>query len=210
MLCTQRGHASGNKRDTAICLWVTDSNRTFYFGPVAMDNAADWMLASTLLHSDGGLHLLQGRDNGEGRVISLSRLTEELSAINSVLSTWAQKDIFFSSLSTPTACLVAVLCDAASDGTWKTSTVACMRWWRNAVKDNDGLQLTGLGSRAIWPVNTRGDEVLHVFLSHDFTLVASVSIEEAPSGNTPRLTAVPANTESNHTVGLSCSHNKKW
>ncbi|RNC52591.1 putative trans-sialidase, partial [Trypanosoma cruzi] len=118
MLCTQRGRASGKKRATALCLWVTDSNRTFSFGPVAVDTAADWMLASTLLHSDGNLHLLQRRGNGEGRVISLSRLTEELSAIKSVLSTWAQKGIFFSSLSTPTAGLVAVLSDAASDDTW--------------------------------------------------------------------------------------------
>ncbi|RNC54282.1 trans-sialidase, partial [Trypanosoma cruzi] len=47
-----------------------------------------------------------------------SRLTEELSAINSVLSNWAQKGIFFSSLSTPTAGLVAVLSGAASDDTW--------------------------------------------------------------------------------------------
>ncbi|KAF8306888.1 glycoprotein 82 kDa [Trypanosoma cruzi] len=210
MLCTQRGHASGNKRDTALCLWVTDSNRTFYFGPVAVENAADlgarqhpaalgWRFAS-----------FTRRGNGEGRVISLSRLTEELSAINSVLSTWAQKYIFFSSLSKPTACLVAVLFDASNNDTWKTSTFACMRWWRNAVKDNDRLQLTGIWFRAIWPVNTRGDEVRHVFLSHDFTLVASVGIEEAPSGNTPRLTVVPANTASNHTMGLSCSHNKKW
>ncbi|KAF5224670.1 Sialidase 85-1.3 [Trypanosoma cruzi] len=91
-----------------------------------------------------------------------------------------------------------------------TSTFACMRRWRNAVKDNDGLQLTGLESRAIWPVNTRGDEVRHVFLSHDFTLVVSVTIEEAPSGNTPPLTAMLADTASNHTVGLSCSHNKEW
>ncbi|RNF06831.1 Sialidase 85-1.3 [Trypanosoma cruzi] len=91
-----------------------------------------------------------------------------------------------------------------------TSTFACMRWWRNAVKDNNGLQVTGLVSRAIWPVNTRGDKVRHVFLSHDSTLVASVTIEEAPSGNTPRLTAVLADTASNRTVGLSCSRNKKW
>ncbi|RNC32172.1 putative trans-sialidase [Trypanosoma cruzi] len=86
------------------------------------------VLASTLLHSDGSLHLLRRRGNGECRVISLSRLTEELSAINSVLSTWAQKDIFFSSLSTPTACLVAVICPmppVMTRGT--TSTVACMR-----------------------------------------------------------------------------------
>ncbi|RNC36111.1 Sialidase 85-1.3 [Trypanosoma cruzi] len=91
-----------------------------------------------------------------------------------------------------------------------TSTVACMRWWRNAVKDNDRLQVTGLESRAIWPVNTRGDKVRHVFLSHDSTLVASVTIEETPSGSTPRLTAMLAHTASNHTMGLSCSHKKKW
>ncbi|RNE99983.1 trans-sialidase [Trypanosoma cruzi] len=41
MLCTQRGHASGEKRTTALCLWVTDNNRTFLVGPAAVDNAAD-------------------------------------------------------------------------------------------------------------------------------------------------------------------------
>ncbi|RNC51464.1 trans-sialidase, partial [Trypanosoma cruzi] len=105
-------------RATAFCLWITDNNRTFSLGPVAVDNAADCMLASTLLYSDGNLHLLRRRGNGEGCVISLSRLTEELSAIKSILSTWAQKDTFFSSLSTPTACLVAVFSDAASDDPW--------------------------------------------------------------------------------------------
>ncbi|RNC34525.1 putative trans-sialidase [Trypanosoma cruzi] len=85
-----------------------------------------------------------------------------------------------------------------------------MQRWGNAAKNNDGLQVTGLESRAIWPVNTRGDEVRHVFLSHDSTLVASVSIEETPSGNTPPLTAMLADTASNHTMGLSCSHNKTW
>ncbi|RNC53307.1 putative trans-sialidase [Trypanosoma cruzi] len=119
MLCTQRGHASGKKRATALCLWVTDNNRTFSVGPVAVDNAANCMLARTLLYLDGSLHLLQRKGNGECRVISLSRLTEELSAVRSVLSTWVQKDIFFSSLSIPTAWLVAVLSDAASDDTWK-------------------------------------------------------------------------------------------
>ncbi|EKF28786.1 trans-sialidase, putative, partial [Trypanosoma cruzi marinkellei] len=179
-------------------------------GPVAMDKAANWMLASTLLHSDGNLHPLQRRGNGEGRAMSLSRLAEELSAIESVLSTWVQKDIFFSSLSVPTACLVAVLSDAASGDTWNDEYRCLHAKMRNAVKDSDGLQLTGLESRAIWPVNTRGDKVRHVFLSHDLTLVASVTIEEASSGNTPLLTAMLASTESNNTMGLSCSHNKKW
>ncbi|RNC56389.1 putative trans-sialidase [Trypanosoma cruzi] len=118
MLYTQRGHASGKKRATALCLWVTDNNRTFSVGLVAVDKAADWMLDSTLLHSDGNLHLLQRRGNGGGSAISISRLTDELSRINSVLSTWVQKDIFFSSVSTPTAGLVAVFSDVASDDPW--------------------------------------------------------------------------------------------
>ncbi|EKF99511.1 trans-sialidase, putative, partial [Trypanosoma cruzi] len=209
MLCSQRGHASGKKRANALYLWVTDNNHTFSVGPVAMEDDVNWMLASTLLHSDGGLHLLQRRGNGEGRVISLSRLTEELSAINSVLSTWSQKDIF-SSLSTPTAGLVAVLSDAASDNTWNDEYRSVNAKVVNAVKVHDGFKFTGFGSGAIWPVNNRGGEVRYVFLSHDFTLVVSLTIEEAPSGNTPPLTATLGDTASNHTVGLSCSHNKKW
>ncbi|RNF02176.1 trans-sialidase [Trypanosoma cruzi] len=157
------------------------------------------------------LRLLQGRGSGEGRVISLSRLTEELSALRSVLSTWTQRDIFFSSLSIPTAGLVAVFSNASASGdTWNDEYLCLNATVTNAAKDNDGLQLTGLWSRAIWPVNTRGGEVRHVSLSHYFTLVASVTIEEAPNGNTPLLTAMLADTESNHTVGLSHSHNKKW
>ncbi|RNC40141.1 putative trans-sialidase [Trypanosoma cruzi] len=41
MLCTQGGHASRKKRSTALCLWVTDNNRTLSVGPVGMENAAD-------------------------------------------------------------------------------------------------------------------------------------------------------------------------
>ncbi|RNF03487.1 putative trans-sialidase, partial [Trypanosoma cruzi] len=208
---TQRGHASGKKGATALYLWVTGNNHTFSVGPVAVDNAAYWTLASNLLYSDCNLHLLQRRGNGECRVISLSRMTEELSAINSVLSNWSQKDVFFSSLSTPTAGLVAVLSNAsASDDTWNDEYLCLNATVTNATKVKDGFQLTEPESRAIWLVNFPGDNVRHVSLSHNFTLVASVTIEEAPSGNTSLLTAMLADTESNHTIGLSYSHNKKW
>ncbi|RNC35145.1 trans-sialidase, partial [Trypanosoma cruzi] len=70
MLYTQRGYATeGENKANPLYVWVTDNNRTFYVGPVVMDSAADWELASTLLHSDGDLHLLQRRGNGEGRAI---------------------------------------------------------------------------------------------------------------------------------------------
>ncbi|RNF05694.1 trans-sialidase, partial [Trypanosoma cruzi] len=113
--------------------------------------------ASTLLHSDCNLHLLQRRGNGEGRAISLSRLTEELSTIYSVLSNWTQKDIFFSSVSTPTAGLVAVLSNASANKvTWNDEYFCLNATVRNATKVKDGFQLTGPNSEVMWPVNIPG------------------------------------------------------
>ncbi|KAF5214858.1 hypothetical protein ECC02_012505, partial [Trypanosoma cruzi] len=210
MLYTQRGYASGEKRATALYVWVTDNNRSFHFGPVGMDNAAlREELASSLLYSGGNLHLLQRRDSGEGSVMSLSRLTDELSTIKSVLSTWSQKDIFFSSFSIPTAGLVAVLSGAASDGRWNDEYLCLNATVRNAVKVKEGMQLTESNSGVLWPVNTRDDNLRHVFLSHDFTVVATVSIENVPSGKTPLLTATLADTESNHTMGILYTADKK-
>ncbi|ESS62714.1 trans-sialidase [Trypanosoma cruzi Dm28c] len=209
MLYTQRGHASGENANL-LYVWVTDSNRSFHVGPVGKDNAEKEELASTLLYSDGRLHLLQGRDSGEGSGISLSRLTEELSTIKSVLSTWSQKDVFFSSLSIPTAGLVAVLSNAsASDDTWDDEYLCLNATVTNAKKVKDGFQLTEPDSGVMWRVNTRDDNLRHVFLSHDFTLVATVSIENVPSEKTPLLTATLANTESNHTMGILYTSDKK-
>ncbi|RNF02538.1 trans-sialidase-like protein, partial [Trypanosoma cruzi] len=189
MLYIQRGYALREKKDKALYLWVTDNNRSFYVGPVGMDNAGKGEVASALLYSDGNLQLLQRRDNNKGGVISLSRLTEELSTIRSVLSTWSQKDVFFSRFSIPTAGLVAVLSDAAGDGRWYDEYLCLNATVTNAKKVKDGFQLTEPDSGVMWPVNTQGNIVRHVVLSHDFTLVASVTIEVAPSNNTPLLGA---------------------
>ncbi|PWV04342.1 putative trans-sialidase, Group II [Trypanosoma cruzi] len=211
MLYIQRGNFSGEGNATALYLWVTDNNRSFYVGPVAVDNAAKWELASSLLYSDGKLHLLQRRDSGEGSVISLSRLTEELKKIESVLSTWAQNDAFFSSLSIPTAGLVAVLSNAsASDDTWNDEYLFLNATVTNAKKVEDGFQLTEPDSRVIWSVNTPDDNVRHVSLSHNFTLVATVTIEKAPSEEAPLLGAILGDTNSPHTMGILYTANKTW
>ncbi|RNC41692.1 trans-sialidase-like protein [Trypanosoma cruzi] len=212
MLYTQRGYASGNETERALYLWVTDSIRSFCVGPVAVRDRKNWLFTSNLLYSDGNLHLLHQREKDEGSALSLSRLTEELSTINSVLSTWSQKDAFFSNLTIPTAGLVAVLSNALSgDDTW-IDEYLCLNATvtPNAKKVRYGFQLTEPDSRVMWPVNTRGDNVRHVSLSHNFTLVASVTIEETPSGNTPLLTATLADTNSNHTVGLSYTADRTW
>ncbi|RNC61195.1 trans-sialidase-like protein, partial [Trypanosoma cruzi] len=202
MLYIQRGYASVEKKERALYLWVTDNNRSFYFGPVGIDTAVRWEFTSSLLYSGGNLHLLQRRDNDKGGVISLSRLTEELKEIESVLSTWSQKDVFFSNLSIPTAGLVAVLSNASvSDGTWNDEYLCLNATVTNATKVEDGFQLTEPDSGVMWPVNTRGD-VRHVFLSHNLTLVASVTIEVAPSNNTPLLGATLGDANSPLTMGI--------
>ncbi|EAN81678.1 trans-sialidase, putative, partial [Trypanosoma cruzi] len=210
MLYTQRGYALEKERANALYLWVTDNNRTFSVGPVGIDNAMGETLENALLYSDGNLHLLQQRDSDKGSAISLSRLTEELKTIKSVLSTWSQKDAFFSNLSIPTAGLVAVLSDAAGDGRWNDEYLCLNATVTNAKKVRYGFQLTEPDSRVSWSVNTRVNNVRHVSLSHNFTLVASVTIEETPSGNTPLLTATLADTNSNHTMGILYTADKKW
>ncbi|PWV16738.1 putative trans-sialidase [Trypanosoma cruzi] len=211
MLYIQRGNSSGKNKANPLYLWVTDNNRSFYVGPVGMDNAGEKELASTLLYSDGNLHLLQRRGNGEGSVISLSRLTEELKEIKSVLSTWAQKDVFFSRFSIPTAGLVAVLSNAsANNGTWIDEYLCLNATVTNARKVEDGLQLTEPNSGVIWPVNIPDDNVRHISLSHNFTLVASVTIEKAPSEDAPLLGAMLGDTNSPHTMGILYTADRKW
>ncbi|RNC41405.1 trans-sialidase [Trypanosoma cruzi] len=212
MLYTQRGNywKGQTERTNALCLWVTDNIRSFYVGPVGMGNAGEKELASNLLYSDGYLHLLQRRGNGEDSAISLSRLTEELSAIKSVLSNSAQKDVFFSNLTIPTAGLVAVLSNAASDDTWNDEYLSLNATvTTNAKKLKDGFQLTEPDSRVSLPVNTRANNVRHVSLSHNFTVVASVTIEEAPSGNTPLLTAALGDAGPEYFMRLSYTADNK-
>ncbi|EKF28611.1 trans-sialidase, putative [Trypanosoma cruzi marinkellei] len=210
MLYSQRGHALREEKDAALYLWVTDNNHSFYVGPIVMDNDKDWELASTLLYSDGKLHLLQRRGDYESSVMSLSRLTEELSTIKSVLSTWVQKDIFFSNLSIPTAGLVAVLSDAANNGMWSDEYLCLNATVMKGKKARGGFRLTEPNSGVSWSVNTRDENVRHVSLSHNFTLMAWVTIEEIPSGNTPLLTATLGDTKSPYTVGLSYTADKTW
>ncbi|EAN89832.1 trans-sialidase-like protein [Trypanosoma cruzi] len=210
MLYIQRGYASGEKRATALYLWVTDNNRSFSVGPVAVEEAEKWEFASALLYSDGSLHLLQRRDNDKGRVISLSRLTEELKTIKSTLSTWAQLDASFSASSTPTVGLVGLLSNAASGDTWIDDYHSVNATVRNAVKVHDGFKFTGFGSGAIWPVNHRESNGPHSFVNYNFTLVATVIVHKVPKNSTTLLGAVLAEPISTLFIGLSYGTDGTW
>ncbi|EKF98658.1 trans-sialidase, putative, partial [Trypanosoma cruzi] len=62
----------------------------------------------------------------------------------------------------------------------------------------------------MWPVNIPHYNLRHVSLSHDFTLVASVTIEEAPSADAPLLGAMLGDTNSQYTMGVLYTADKRW
>ncbi|EAN85322.1 putative trans-sialidase, Group II [Trypanosoma cruzi] len=211
MLYTQRGYASGEKEANALYLWVTDNNRTFHVGPVAMDSAVNETLSNALLYSDGNLHLLKQRANEKGSAISLARLTEELKEIDSVLSTWAQLDASFSASSTPTAGLVGFLSNTSSGGdTWNDEYRCVDASVTKASKVKNGIKFTGPGSMATWLVNSREDNRQYGFVNHSFTLVATVTIHQVAKGSTPLLGAGLDAPVSTNFIGLSYSMDKKW
>ncbi|EKF30436.1 trans-sialidase, putative [Trypanosoma cruzi marinkellei] len=205
----RRRYFSGTREATALYLWVTDNNRSFYVGPVTMEDEASWMLPSNLLYSDGNLHLLQRRDTSEGSAISLSRLAEELNTIKYVLSTWAQLDASFSGSSIPTAGLVGFLSNASSgDVTWIDEYHCVNATVTKAARVAYGFKFTGPGSGAMWPVNGRKDNNQYGFVSHDFTLLATVTIHEVPKGSTPQLGASLGDGAGKKIIVLSYSMKK--
>ncbi|EKG06490.1 trans-sialidase, putative, partial [Trypanosoma cruzi] len=211
MMYTQRGNVSEKKGERALYLWVTDNNRTFHVGSVAMDSAVNETLSNALLYSDGNLHLLQQRANEKGSAISLARLTEELKEIESVLRTWAQLDASFSASSTPTAGLVGFLSNTSSGGdTWNDEYRCVDASVTKASKVKNGFKFTGPGSRATWLVNSREDNNQYGFVNHSFTLVATVTIHQVAKGSTPLLGAGLDAPVSTNFIGLSYSMDKTW
>ncbi|PBJ68342.1 trans-sialidase [Trypanosoma cruzi cruzi] len=211
MLYTRRGYASGEKEANALYLWVTDNNRTFHVGPVAMDSAVNETLSNALLYSDGNLHLLQQRANEKGSAISLARPTEELKEIESVLRNWAQLDASFSASSTPTAGLVGFLSNTSSGGdTWNDEYRCVDASVTKASKVKNGFKFTGPGSMATWLVNSREDNNQYGFVNHSFTLVATVTIHQVPKGSTPLLGAGLGDGHGAKIIGLSYGMNKTW
>ncbi|EKF27692.1 trans-sialidase, putative [Trypanosoma cruzi marinkellei] len=212
MLYTQRGYLSRDKGANALYLWVTDNNRTLHVGPLFVEDDVTLTFDNTLLYSDGDLHFLQDAVFGaRGSVISLARLTEELNTIKSVLSTWAQLDASFSASSIPTAGLVGVLSNAASDDeTWMDDYRCVNARVKNAVKVRDGFEFLGPGSGATWPVNSRESNGLYTFVNRDFTIVATVNIKKVPKTSTSLLGASLGDGSGKKIIGLSYSPDSKW
>ncbi|PBJ77822.1 trans-sialidase [Trypanosoma cruzi cruzi] len=167
-------------------------------------------------------------------------LTAQLKRVREVLATWKEVDKRVSKLcpsenadhdsSTANACkndkitdgLVGFLSGNFSGNTWKDEYLGVNATVKKGAEEgaaaekaesSDGVTFKGHGAWAEWPVGKQGDNQLYHFANYNFTLVATVSIHEAPKeGDTPiPLMGVKLNDGDNPVLlGLSYNREKKW
>ncbi|RNE98262.1 trans-sialidase, partial [Trypanosoma cruzi] len=162
-------------------------------------------------------------------------LTEQLQRVKEVLTTWREVDGRVSKLCpsenakesplSETACsptfkitdgLVGFLSGNFSDNTWRDEYLgvnATVKKEEAAEKKDNGVTFKGRGAGAEWPVGKQGENQLYHFANYNFTLVATVSIEGVPEGDTSiPLIGVKINDGGNNPVllGLSYKREGKW
>ncbi|EKG02369.1 trans-sialidase, putative, partial [Trypanosoma cruzi] len=230
---------SENVEKGELHLWLTDNTHIVDIGPVSGN---DDVAASALLYRSGNnnnekLIALYEKKKVDADTQSLGMvfvlLTEQLKRVKDVLTTWREVDKRVSKLCpseravkdapTATACsdaiptdgLVGFLSGNFSDGTWKDEYLGVNATANNkdgAAKADNGVKFTEHGAGAEWPVGKQGENQLYHFANYNFTLVATVSIHEAPKGDNsiPLMGAKLNDSENTVLLGLSYNNEKKW
>ncbi|EKG00576.1 trans-sialidase, putative, partial [Trypanosoma cruzi] len=160
-------------------------------------------------------------------------LTAQLQRVKDVLAAWKKADDIVSKLcpssaekdgSSGTPCsptakitdgLVGFLSDNISDGKWRDEYLgvnATVNTNEGAEQAKNGVTFKGRGAGAQWPVGSQGENRLYHFANYNFTLVATVSIDKVPEGNTdvPLIGARWEGQEENNVFGLSYDKEGKW
>ncbi|ESS60676.1 trans-sialidase [Trypanosoma cruzi Dm28c] len=232
---TESEEKEKEKEKGELHLWLTDNTHIADIGPVSGDD--DDAAASSLLYKSGGNNELialyekkGGGDTPSPGMVSVP-LTAQLQRVKEVLKTWKEVDSRVSQLRNPsesalqdpsadTACttdkitagLVGFLSGSFSEDTWKDEYLgvdATITGVAKATKTSDGV--TFHGAWAEWPVGAQGQNQLYHFANYNFTLLATVSIDKVPEGDTIPLMGVQMN-DAGKTVllGLSYNSEKKW
>ncbi|KAF5220074.1 hypothetical protein ECC02_006868 [Trypanosoma cruzi] len=225
-----------NVEKGVLHLWLTDNTHIVDIGPVSVEGDDDAAASSLLYKSgDNGEKLIalyekkKGDEEKPSGMVSV-RLTAQLKRVKDVLKTWKKVDERVSKLcptsnaeedpSTGNGCsadkitdgLVGFLSKNFSDNTWRDEYLGVDATVKGgaaeATKTSDGL--TFQGAWAEWPVGTQGENQLYHFANYNFTLVATVSIDEVPEEDTPiPLMGVKRMNGVKSTVLLGLSYNNR-
>ncbi|PBJ69442.1 trans-sialidase [Trypanosoma cruzi cruzi] len=222
------------KEKGELHLWLTDNTHIADIGPVSVEG--DDVAASSLLYKSGDnnelIALYEKKGNGDTPspgMVSV-RLTAQLQRVKEVLTTWKEVDDRVSQLCTTllaqkgfstgsscstdkiTAGLVGFLSGSFSDNTWRDEYLGVNATVKSGAAAHNGVTFKGLGAGAEWPVGAQGENQLYHFANYNFTLVATVSIDKVPEGDTPiPLMGVQMNDGMAVLLGLSYNNKeKKW
>ncbi|RNC42842.1 trans-sialidase, partial [Trypanosoma cruzi] len=222
-------------------LWLTDNTHIVDIGPVSAkgeDAAASSLLyKSGYQGNKEELIALYEKKKDDAEKPSLGmvsvRLTEQLERVKEVLATWKKVDGSVSKLcpsegavqvtSTDDACsggkitdgLVGFLSGNFSNDTWKDEYLGVNATVTGASTEAKlhagGVRFTGRGSWAEWPVGKQGENQLYHFANYNFTLVATVTIDGEPKGDTlPLMGAKTNDSEKTVLLGLSYKKEGNW
>ncbi|KAF8284900.1 putative trans-sialidase, Group VI [Trypanosoma cruzi] len=228
-----------NAEKGVLHLWLTDNTHIVYIGPVSDDDVA---ASSLLYKSAGSgdkeelivLYEKNGNEESSHDMVSV-RLTAQLQRVKDVLQTWKEADDRVSKLCTSsnagellstgsarrdfkiTDGLVGFLSGNFSENTWRDEYLGV----NATVKKEDAGETEAAlhegsvkftGAWAEWPVGSQGENQLYHFANYNFTLVATVSIDKVPQGDTSiSLMGAKMNDDGNPVLfGLSYNKEKKW
>ncbi|RNE96637.1 putative trans-sialidase, partial [Trypanosoma cruzi] len=223
-------------------LWLTDNTHIVDIGPVSDgDAAASSLLYKSVGSGDKKeenlIALYEKNDDGKpSHSLWSVLLTAQLQRVKDVLETWKKADGIVSKLCPSSAAkgdaspedvrsttvkitdgLVGFLSGNFSENTWRDEYLGV----NATVKNNEGGNKATLheggvkfhGAWAEWPIGKQGENQLYHFANYNFTLVATVSIDKLPEGDTHiPLVGVKMNDDEK-TVLLGLSYNnkeKKW
>ncbi|PWU87608.1 putative trans-sialidase, Group V [Trypanosoma cruzi] len=221
-------------------LWLTDNTHIVDIGPVSGEDD-DVTASSLLYKSAESekkkkelIALYEKKGGAEKTSLGMASvlLNAQLEKVKEVLETWKKVDQTVSKLcpssadedaSPENACspnakitdgLVGFLSGNFSENTWRDEYLgvnATVKANGGSAKADNGVQFTGRGAGAEWPVGRQGENQLYHFANYNFTLVATVSIDGEPAeGNIPVLGAKMAGDENPVLLGLSYDKEKKW
>ncbi|ESS62910.1 trans-sialidase [Trypanosoma cruzi Dm28c] len=240
MLVTLPVYSKEEKNGKGVLrLWLTDNTHIVDIGPVS--EKEEDVAASSLLYKSGDnneeLIALYEKKMGESSSgMVFVRLTAQLQRVKEVLATWKEVDERVSKLcptssakedtSTDTACsdaiptdgLVGFLSGNFSDNTWKDEYLGVNATVKNedgaaavATENPDGVNFTGRGAGAEWPVGKQGENQRYHFANYNFTLVATVSVHVAPEGDAiPLMGAKMDDDDKTVLLGLSYNSQNRW
>ncbi|KAF8291697.1 putative trans-sialidase, Group I, partial [Trypanosoma cruzi] len=188
-------------------LFLSDFVHAHDVGPI-FPGSFDPSPLISLLYTKGELFALHAKygEYGASGSLFFTRLTEQMRQINSLLQTWEAVDNRVSTLCSssagksaskdavcvgrlPTDGLFAFLSDNGNSTHWNDEYggVGATVSEKGVRKVYNGFELTGADAHILWPAGSNYNNALYVPRYEELTVVATVTINEAPEKITPLL-----------------------